>query len=417
MTGAHDPRILQTIVLVAGILLWISPSPLTVLPPSAAAEVIGTPTTEHDFPYLVIATGLGATADAGSELVWLVQLGAASGEQRRDLSPFPLGFVIAQRGALEVFFGSDTPVMELRPGQATFLPPGEPGSIGSASGDLVLFAQIALIPAAGVPDDLPRDMLVSEPFPVPDSDALHFELVRGILNPGGVAELPASELPALLLATGSVLQIEMPDGTIVDVPRDESALLGNRVAIRNPGQQPATFIVVRSARAEPATAQPAARTHTNLTSQPGLDPALNDAWHRQGCHLNPGNPSCLTVGVAAQCAIAPSEPACIADGDGDRCSDVAEVRVGFDPFDPKDCVGSASGHPAINCLFPMENLACNGDPIADPEESECVPERDIRHHRNSGNVAGCAGITDLPTDDCVLNGRDPACDGFAPGAT
>ena len=395
MTGAHDLRILQLVGLVAGMLLWSSSSPMGVLPPSAAAEPRGTPTTERGFPYHVIATGHAPTPVGGSELVWLVQRGAASGEQRGDLGPFLLGFVLAQRGALSVYDDDGTLVTKLSPGQATFLPPGAPGSIGSASGDLVLYSQIALVPAAGVLDDLPRDMLVSEPFPAPDGDA-YFELVRGILNPGRVAELPAAELPALLLAADSVLQIEMPDGANVAVLSGMIALLGNRVTIRNPGQQPATFMVARSARAEPAAAQPATRTHTNLTPQPGLDPGLDDAWHREGCHLNPGNPSCLTVGVAAQCAIDPSGPACIADGDGDRCFDVAEVQAGFDPFDAADCIGAATGQPAINCLFPMENLACNGDPIAVPEEPECAAERDIRLRRNPSNVAGCAEVADPP---------------------
>ena len=414
MTGAHDPRILQIVALVAGVLLWSSFPPMAVFPPSAAAEPTGTPSPERGFPYHVIATGHGATPVGGSELAWLVQRGAVSGEQRRDFSPFPLRFVLAQRGTLSVYDAEGTLVMELRPGQATSLPPGGPRSIGSASGDLVLYSQIALVPAAGVPADLPREMLASEPFPVPDGDA-YFELVRGILNPGREADLPAAELPALLLAADSVLQIEMPDGAIVAIPSGEIALLGNRATIRNPGQQPATFMVARSHPAGPTMAPPTARTGANLTPQPGLDPALDDAWHRQGCHLNPGNPSCLTIGVAAQCAIDPSGPACFADSDGDRCSDIAEIQAGFDPFDATDCVGAATGQPAINCLFPMENLACNGDPIAVPDEPECAAEQDIRLRRSPSNVAGCAEVADSPTDDCVLNGRDPACDGFAPG--
>ncbi len=348
--------------------------------------------------------------------MWIVQRDAASGEQRTDLGGSPLGFVIAQRGVLSVYDDDGTLVTELNPGQATFLSPGAPGSIGSARGDLVLYVQIALVPAAGVPDDPPREMLVSESFPAPTGNA-YLELVRGILPPDNEADLPAAELPALLLSADSVLQVEMPDGAIVAVRGGEIVLLRNRVTIHNPGSQLATFMVARSARAEPTMVQPAARTSTNLKDQPGLDPALDDAWHRQGCHLNSGTPSCLTVGVAAQCAIDPSGPVCIADGDGDRCSDVAKIQAGFDPFDAKDCVSSGSGQPAINCLFPMEILACNGDLIVVPEEPECAAERDIRLHRNPSNVAGCAEIADPPADACVLNARNPACDGFAPGET
>jgi hypothetical protein len=145
---------------------------------------------------------------------------------------------------------------------------------------------------------------------------------------------------------------------------------------------------------------------------PDLDPALDDAWHRYGCHLNPGNPSCLTVGLAIGCAIDATGPGCSSDSDGDRCSDVAEVEAGFDPFDPADCVGSSGGKPAINCLFLTENLACNGGHIADPQVSECTAEREIRQRHNPSGFSGCDG-TDQPPDACVYNARDPGCDGFA----
>ena len=174
------PQVLQIVALVAGVLLCSSSSPMGVWPPSAA-EPMATPTTVHAFPYRVIATGHGATPTAESELVWIVQRGAASGEQRTDLGGSPLGFVIAQRGVLSVYDDDGKFVTELNPGQATFLSPGAPGSIGIASGDLVPYVQITLVPAAGVPDVSPREMLVSESFPPPTGNA-YLELVRGILT-------------------------------------------------------------------------------------------------------------------------------------------------------------------------------------------------------------------------------------------
>jgi hypothetical protein len=129
--------------------------------------------------------------------------------------------------------------------------------------------------------------------------------------------------------------------------------------------------------------------------------------------VDPGNPSCLTVGLAAGCAIDATGPSCNVDSDGDRCSDVAEAEAGFDPFDPADCVGSAGGQPAINCLFLTENLACTGDRIADPEENECTAERQIRQRRSPTSFSGCDGVDQPPPDACVYNARDPGCDGFS----
>jgi hypothetical protein len=114
---------------------------------------------------------------------------------------------------------------------------------------------------------------------------------------------------------------------------------------------------------------------------------------------NPGNPSCLTIGIAADCAIDPTGPGCRVDSDGDRCIDVAEAEAGFDPFDAADCVSTAGGQPAINCLFLTENLACNGDRIADPREPECTAEREIRQRRSPTTLSGCDEVDQPPTDD------------------
>ena len=89
--------------------------------------------------------------------------------------------------------------------------------------------------------------------------------------------------------------------------------------------------------------------------------------------------------------------------------------MGFDPFDSADCISSAGGQPAVNCLFLTENLACNGDRIAEPEESECAAEREIRQRRSPSSFAGCDSVDPSPPDDCVYNVRDPRCDEFAPG--
>ena len=405
MKGVRGPRFFQTAGLVAGLLLAVAYSPTGTLPSSGATELLATPPAERISPLLVIAAGSGARPDARSDLVWLVQRGAVSGEQRTDSAAFPLGFVLAERGTLVIFEGNGTRVTELGPGRATLLPAGARGSFGSANGDLALFVQIALVPVTAVPDTLPRGMLVSEPFPAAGGATLSLELVRGILNPTYAAEPTAGATPALLLATESAIQLETAPGDVVDIPYGQMALLTEPVIVRNPGHQPATFLIARSALAESAAARP--------TNQSSLDPALGDAWHRFGCHLNPGNPSCVTVGIAAECAIDATGPGCSVDSDGDRCTDIAEAEARFDPFDPADCIGSAGGQPAVNCLFLTENLACNGERIAEPAESECAAEQEIRQRRTPSNFSGCDGVDQPPVDDCVYNARDPGCDGFA----
>jgi hypothetical protein len=387
-------------------LLAVGYSPRGVFSTSADMELLATPTAGQSSPLLVIAAGSGATPDARSDVVWLVQRGAASGEQRTELAAFPLGFALVERGTLVIFDANGSPITELGAGRATLLPAGERGSFGSANGGLVLYVQIALVPVAAVPDTLPRGMLASESFSAPHGATLGLELVRGILNPNRAAALPAGALPALLLATDSAIRLETTSSGVVDVPSGELFLLAEPATVRNPGQQPATFVVARSVPTEVATTHPA--------DESGLDPALSDAWHHYGCHLNPGNPSCLTIGIAADCAIDPTGPDCRVDSDGDRCTDIAEAEAGFDPFDAADCVSSAGGQPAINCLFLTENLACNGDRIDEPEEHECAAEWEIRQHRKPRTLTGCDEVDQPPSDDCVYAVRDPGCDGFAP---
>ncbi len=403
-TGFRGPRILQ-IAGIVGMLLAVGYSPPEAFPSTAATEPPATPTAEHFSPFLVLAAGGGARPDASSELVWLVQRGAASGEQRTDLAAFPLGFVLADRGTLVIFDAEGTRTTDLGPGRATLLPTGERGSFGSANGDLVLYVQISLVPVATVPDALPRGMLASEPFLAAGGTTLGLELMRGILNPTRATDLPSGAMPLLVLATESAIELETARGDVVDIPMGGIFLLAEPATVRNPGNQPATFVMARSTLAESATPRP--------EDQAGLDPALVDAWHHYGCHLNPGNPSCVTVGIAAGCAIDAPGPSCSVDSDGDRCTDVAEAEAGFDPFDSADCIGSAGGQPAVNCLFPTENLACNGNRIPAPEESECVAEREIRQRRNPSNFSGCDEVDQPPPDECVYNARDPGCDGFA----
>jgi hypothetical protein len=256
-----------------------------------------------------------------------------------------------------------------------------------------------------VPDTLPRGTLVSDPFSAPSGVTLSLELLRGIINPNRAAALSAGAMPALLLASDSAIQLEMTSSGDVDVPSGELILLAEPATVRNPGQQPATFVVARSVTTESAT--------THSAHQSGIDPALSDAWHHYGCHLNPGNPSCLTIAIAADCAIDPSGPDCRVDSDGDRCTDIAEAEAGFDPFDAADCVGGAGGQPAINCLFLTENLACNGDRVDEPEDHVCAAERELRQRRSPSSFSGCDGVDQPPPDDCVYAVRDPGCDGFA----
>ncbi|MFN8594460.1 MAG: hypothetical protein U0031_23660 [Thermomicrobiales bacterium] len=145
-------------------------------------------------------------------------------------------------------------------------------------------------------------------------------------------------------------------------------------------------------RANAETASPAVvAIHTSDTRAELSDGAVAGAWRRNGCQVNPGNPACLTVTLAATCARHPATSGCAVDRDGDRCTDVSEVLIGLDPFDGGDCLSNSAGAPAINCLFPVGNLPCDEFP---------------------GFPRGRGPTT--PAVDCAWRERYPGCDGFAP---
>ena len=332
MIGFRSPRILQTAALVAGMLLAVGFCRGKCFQPPQPASCWRRPP-RSPIPLLVVAAGSGARPDETSDLVWLVQRGAASGEQRTELAAFPLGFVLAERGTLVVFDANGTHITELGPGQAILLPVGTRGSFGSANGDLVLYVQIALVPVTVVPDTLPRGTLVSKSFRLP----------AGIPLASSSCEASSIQLalrrcrPAQCRAVASDRQRDPTrDGyRRIDLPSGELFLLA----------EPATCAQSRSSAGDVRDRTECARGARNATpvEQAGLDPVLDDAWHRYGCHLNPGNPSCLTVGLATGCTIDATGPGCSGDSDGDRCTDVAEAEMGFDPFDSADCISSAGG--------------------------------------------------------------------------
>jgi hypothetical protein len=260
-----------------------------------------------------------------------------------------------------------------------------------------------------LPAEAPPETTVTAAFNVAAAGPITLELARGIVNPGDEVALPSPPWPMLLLALDSPIRLQIAGTVASNLVRDQSALLTAAATIHNDGSLPASFVVARIATL-PAAATPPAATQTFAP----LDSVVDEAWRRNGCHLNPGNAACMAVGIAAACAIDPSGGACATDGDGDGCTDVAEIRAAFDPYDPSDCISDGQGGPAINCLFPTQDMVCDGGPSV-PFPDDCAPAGDNRLRRSTTNLNGC-DVATPPPDPCAIAARDPLCDGFAPGS-
>jgi len=271
------------------------------------------------------------------------------------------------------------------PGQGTRLSSGQSARLTNATMGPDLLVQIALVPAEKLPTTLPPGVIASDPFLVPGAGLLQVELRQGSLASGQRTTVPADEAPALLLVSDGSLQVEHTHDAPGNLPRGAMTLLTATTTIRNPGPRTATFIATWMS---PQATDPAQAAALHGPGQGKQDAEINEAWRRNGCPLNPGNPSCLTVGLAAACAVNLTATGCDVDSDADTCRDVAEVRAGLDPFDPADCLGDRDGRPLLNCLFVAGNLSCNGRREAGEE-----PAAEL---------------------DCSFLDRNPACDGFAP---
>jgi hypothetical protein len=279
----------------------------------------------------------------------------------------PLGFAVAQIGSLAVFDRQGALLEELGPGEAVVLQSGAERAIDSTGSEPTRYLQIALIATDLVPQSLPADIRASEPFTVL-AGAIAIDLSQGSLDGSGALSLPAGAYPALLLVTDDIVAVRETDGETRVLGTGESALLDTTAQVWVAGQHPATFVV---ARVSPATLEregylPGPQEQPIATRQ-RLDPALDVVWERNGCPLNPGNPPCLTITQAATCTIDPGAATCGADSDGDGCLDIAEARLGLDPFDAADCFPNPTGQPAVNCLFPIANRTC-GRPDGQEED-------------------------------------------------
>ena len=244
--------------------------------PGAAAEH-ATPATDQlqvAVPLSIIAAGEGTNPAAGGELVWLVRRGAASGDQRAAAGTFPAGFALAHRGRLSLLGADDRLMAELRPGQAAFLPGGTRGALASASGDLVLFIQIALVRAAEATGELPPAMSASEPFAAPSDAQLRLELARGIVNPGRISGLPASSTPALLMTVDGAVRVQHDGQEVIEVGRGQMLLLVGDETVSNPGAQPVLFVLARvlPALASGDAAQDTSGSNQLLPARSQIDP-------------------------------------------------------------------------------------------------------------------------------------------------
>lgn len=226
-----------------------------------------------------------------------------------------------------------------------------------------------------------------------------------------------------MLTVGLVLA--MGAGTASQFAAERGA--GRHIPTTAPG--PATGAVSPVARiATPAAATGRAEVRAGTEPRPiamtqdadgglDIDSALAGAWRHHGCAVNPGNPACLTITLAAACAQDAKTPDCDSDSDGDRCTDVAEILAGFDPFDGDDCLSNRDGAPAINCLFPAGNLPCDGVPgLApnEPDRSDCGIDIAVERALHPRNPYDCTAPIASPEPNRAFRDREAACDGCAP---
>ncbi len=404
MSGPGVRAIWRRLVGIALLLaLWMPSAPPAPVAAWQTIPLTGEPVASSPLP---LASSAVVTLPPGrAPAVWLVEhqagTSAATGSAGSSL------LYSLPRRQLPNMHGEHGAPRAAAPGRAPRLAPGEIIPLYTATTDAAMTIRFTLVPAGA----LPTGAVASEPFTTAGGQ-LRLELQPGLLAPGQQITIPAGDTPVVLLAVDNPIQIAQGRDAPLVLTSGALTLLDQDRVIGNADARMATFVVARIASGDVAPHESTAPREIAFRAG---DAALDDAWQRFGCALNPGNPACLTVGLAAACTSAPAGPGCTDDSDADSCLDVAEVRAGLDPFEPADCLGSHDGDPLLNCLFLAGNLSCDGH-HDEGTENRCSPPTDPRRGPRLGDPNACHHDREArsPDDACQILKRDPACDGFAP---
>ena len=218
----------------------------------------------------------------------------------------------------------------LEPGEAEFLPSGDPYLRYAVGTDPSLIWLIELLRPDAAASDMPTEgtiFFTTDPVTEYPRGTFDLELQRAVLLPGEVTTLPAHTGPALLLTTSGHLDATVDGGSVTSIPAGNGRLVAGPLTVRNDDAQPAVFVLAMlgdPVDGEESTAPPLPTPPPALVVATVIPPAVETPAVAPAPEPAVEAPT----PVPAPLESAPAE----VDTDGDGLTDTEETALGTDPL-------------------------------------------------------------------------------------
>lgn len=344
------------------------PSAATAQPTPAAQQTTQVTTAAAEFtagaPH-VATVAQGLTGIEGP-VVWRVrEVGLSSTGAPESAAT---SFTLQRTGASVVRNELTSRRIRLEPGEAYFMPSGDPFlryAIGSEPSIVWIVELLSPDAAATAPASGGTVLFTSDAINDYPKGTFDVELQRGVLLPGEATDLPAHTGPALVMITSGRVQASADGGPAAPIGAGSGRLVAGGLTMRNGDAEPVAFVVAALGEPVDGAEQPAALAQA--TQPPGQAVAVPTVL------LPPVDQQPTPVPVAVEPTPVPATTqqtaATAGDTDGDGLSDVEEANIGSDPLNRDyDGDGLLDGEEAYTYGTDPLNNDSDGDGLLDGEE-------------------------------------------------
>ena len=189
----------------------------------------------------VIAQGVSPLP--ASSLAWRIVQDTAEQPEQAAVQDRALGFVFADQQPIlnsDQRLGSQS---RLAPGEAAFVPAGSRQLRASLTGQPVPYYRLGLVPAAEAADaGGDRLILAGDAWNAPAGDQFDIDLIRDVVSPNEASRLPATNGPALVLATNGTIEVEVDGAAPIRLGPGEAANVTGDLSVYGVGTGPASFV-------------------------------------------------------------------------------------------------------------------------------------------------------------------------------
>jgi hypothetical protein len=329
----------------------------------------------------VIAHGVALLP--GDGMAWRLTVDRAVPPTRAVAEERPAGFILADKGVVELVDQEGRRLARIAPGEAVWVEPGVARAVVGIERRAPDYYDIALVPATDLAEGAPS-LIGGAPFVAPSGDAFDLDLIRDVLNRAEESVVSTGPSPALLLITSGTVFVESSSG-LVEMTSGEAAQVAGDVVISGASRAPAAFVVARIGPAVPSL-------ETTEGSQPRGTPA----------------PIATPVSAAESASVAISASLCpIAYAGGNDIADCAAAASGVEFSLMADDTAAVSAHVDDDGDISFTGIEPGHYTLSAESAAEFTTSR-VRCRAASGDVLAAHTATNQIAM-LLANGDDVAC--------